>query len=118
MKSNRKQRFLLSIATLGLIVTAGGTTAFAYIPPNTITSNEGRTDTFDYTYMTELSDDTATEKIGCSHNYIASGTIRKHTKNSDGSCTVKEYEAESCSICGDIKAGQLICTYIYPKCPH
>ena len=144
MKSNRKQRFLLSIAVLGLIFTAGTTTTFAYIPPNTITSNEERTDTFDYTYITneekteevslympydyffidadgtviQLSDDTTMEKVSCNHYYIVSGTIKQHTKNSDGSCTVKDYEAENCSICGDIKTGQLIGFHSYPKCLH
>lgn len=144
MKSNRKRRFLLSIASLGLIFTAGSITAFAYIPPNTITSNEGRTDTFDYTYMTneekteevslympydhffidadgtviQLSDDTTTEKVSCSHDYIPSGTIRNHTKNNDNSCTVKDCEAEICSICGHIKTGQLIGFHRYLKCLH
>ncbi len=144
MKTNQKHRFLLSMATMGLIFAAGGITAFAYIPPNTITSGEGRTDTFDYTYMTddekteevslympydyffidadgttiELYDDKLTEKVSCNHHYVTDGTLRAHNKNTDGGCTVKDYEAQICFVCGDIKAGRLIGTYIYPVCPH
>jgi len=145
MKANRKNRFLLSMAAMGLIFMAGGITAFAYVPPNTITDKEeDGTETFDYTFIpegekneevslympydyffidsdgnvTELPQGQPAQKEDCTHNYVISGTIKKHIKNSDGGCMVKEFEAQTCSVCEDIESGQLIGTYIYPKCPH
>lgn len=144
MKTNRKHRFLLSMAAMGLMAATGSITAFAYVPPCSVTTDEGRTETFDYIYVpedveseevslympydyffmdfdgnvTELSPEQSAERASCAHSYVVSGTIKKHTKSSDGGCTVKEYEALRCSLCRDTKPGQLKGTHIYPQCPH
>lgn len=144
MKMNQKHRFLLSMAAMGLIFAAGGITAFAYIPPATITFDQEQAVAFDSIYILddekaedpslympydyffidadgnviELHDDEPTGKANCSHSYVTSGTIRIHNKTSDGGCTVQDYEAQICSLCGGKKAGRLIGTYVYPVCPH
>lgn len=53
----------------------------------------------------------------CTHTY-SSGTVRKHTKNSNGGCTVESYSAQRCTKCGFILTGDLISTTIYVVCPH
>lgn len=53
----------------------------------------------------------------CNHQY-ASGTVSVHTKNSDGSCTIKYYNALRCSNCGDVIYGELTRTITYNPCLH
>lgn len=56
-------------------------------------------------------------KAKCEHNYV-DGTYQKHTKNSDGSCITKSYNAQRCSKCGTMRIGTLINEMKYTKCPH
>ena len=44
--------------------------------------------------------------------------IDKHSKHSDGSCTLKVYAAKKCTICGKTIEGELIYETNFPKCPH
>ncbi len=55
-------------------------------------------------------------KIGCSHNW-QSGNFSEHIK-SGGGCTVKVFDAQRCSKCGDIIKGELISTTTFTTCPH
>lgn len=56
-------------------------------------------------------------KAKCEHNYV-DGTYQKHTKNSDGSCITKSYNAQRCSKCGTMRIGTLINEMKYTECPH
>lgn len=53
----------------------------------------------------------------CNHVYV-SGTALEHHTFSDGSCEVKEYNAERCAKCGWVIRGEWINTYTWAKCPH
>ena len=53
----------------------------------------------------------------CTHSYIT-GTVVKHTKNSNGGCTVRSYSAKRCSKCGLVVTGDLLSTVQYDPCPH
>ena len=54
---------------------------------------------------------------GCSHNYV-SGTATNHHSYSDGSCEVRNYNAQRCSKCGLVVYGDLISKTYYTVCPH
>lgn len=56
-------------------------------------------------------------RVVCIHNY-ESGTSANHERNSDGSCTVMEYNAQRCSKCGYVKIGSEISRITYKVCPH
>ena len=58
----------------------------------------------------------STQKI-CVHKYT-SGVMKKHVKNASGGCSVYEYNAKVCSLCGSHVKGNLISTLTYTKCPH
>lgn len=62
-------------------------------------------------------DETVTVYRGCNHDWV-SGTAADHTKKADGSCEVREYRAQRCSICGYIVRGDRIGVYLYDVCPH
>lgn len=53
----------------------------------------------------------------CNHIFKP-GTAREHHSFSDGSCEVKEYDAERCIKCGWVIRGDWINTITYAKCPH
>ncbi|MEE1258405.1 MAG: M56 family metallopeptidase [Lachnospiraceae bacterium] len=53
----------------------------------------------------------------CRHSYV-SGTSTRHTKNANGGCTTKVYEAKKCSKCGVTVTGSCIYTSTTDKCPH
>lgn len=53
----------------------------------------------------------------CSHDFV-SGTLREHTKDSNGGCEVREYRAQRCGICGYIIRGEEINVITYKVCPH
>lgn len=65
----------------------------------------------------QATDDTQSSKAICSHSYV-SGTYSEHIKSSNGSCTVKTYYADRCSICGRMIRGDLVSTLTYESCPH
>lgn len=56
-------------------------------------------------------------KIKCQHTYV-DGVYEKHTKNKDGSCLTRSYDAQRCSKCGTFILGSLIKETKYTKCPH
>ena len=51
------------------------------------------------------------------HNII-DVTIKKHKKNSDGSCTTTYYEGRQCTICSGTWMGDVIGETNLVKCPH
>lgn len=53
----------------------------------------------------------------CNHNYV-SGTSSIHKSYSDGSCEVRNYKAQRCSICGYVLQGDRISVTTYDVCPH
>lgn len=56
-------------------------------------------------------------KAPCFHRYV-DGIQKNHTRNKDGSCTIKHYNAQRCTICNAWKTGSLYKTETYVKCPH
>lgn len=58
------------------------------------------------------------ERAGCTHSILVSGTFQKHEKNSSGGCVVKTYNADCCKACGKVFLGDLISEFKYTKCPH
>lgn len=53
----------------------------------------------------------------CPHQYV-DVIYQTHQKNSSGGCTVKQYYAQRCSICGSVVVGNLHNTQTFTKCPH
>lgn len=53
----------------------------------------------------------------CRHSYVL-GTLKQHSRNANGGCTIEVYEAKKCSKCGAEKIGDLIRTLSEVKCPH
>lgn len=47
-----------------------------------------------------------------------SGQQQEHEENADGGCTIKVYEAQRCSICGEVKRGNRIQMTTVTVCPH
>lgn len=56
-------------------------------------------------------------KAPCFHRYV-DGIQKNHTRNKNGSCTIKHYNAKRCTICNALKTGSLYKTETYVKCPH
>lgn len=56
-------------------------------------------------------------KINCQHDLV-DGVYEKHTKNKDGSCVTKAYDAQRCRKCGTIVLGSFISETKYANCPH
>lgn len=61
--------------------------------------------------------DNTEPRIGCKHNFV-DGYVKKHKKNSDGSCVVKTYECSRCDICGYSIEGAFVSETKYAVCPH
>jgi hypothetical protein len=72
------------------------------------------TDIYGNTYCI---DDRYLTRKKCEHTYV-NGKYSKHTKNKDGSCVTKAYDAQRCSKCGAMKLGSLESETKYTKCPH
>ena len=53
----------------------------------------------------------------CTHTY-KSVTYGRHDKNSKGGCTVKQYQCQRCTKCGNKKNVTLQSSTNYVKCPH
>lgn len=60
---------------------------------------------------------TPTSRATCEHNYV-SGSITRHIKKSNGSCTMKTYNAKVCTLCQDAKDKKLTETRTFEECPH
>lgn len=61
--------------------------------------------------------DISSYELNCNHIYSV-GKIATHTKNGNGGCIVKTYEAKHCSKCGNIIWGDLISETTFKVCPH
>lgn len=53
----------------------------------------------------------------CQHQYVF-GTAQKHVKDANGGCTITQYEASRCSLCGYVVLGEKINTLHYDVCIH
>lgn len=62
-------------------------------------------------------DSSSSMRASCKHTYV-SGVRTKHTKKTDGSCTVTDYNSKRCTKCGNIIQGSIISTLNYTICPH
>lgn len=60
---------------------------------------------------------TPTNRTTCEHNYV-SGSITRHIKKSNGSCTIKVYNGKVCTSCNKAKDEVLTKTETFEKCPH
>lgn len=67
----------------------------------------------------EISEITAPdpERILCPHTYV-NGTIKRHTLDGNGGCTLYVYDGQKCSLCGKVIYGDLQSKTYYPVCPH
>lgn len=73
------------------------------------------TDANGHVYEIIPSDNNA--KINCQHTYV-DGEYENHTKNKDGSCVTKKWNAKRCSKCGAFVLGSFISETKYANCPH
>lgn len=62
-------------------------------------------------------DDEVSPHAFCNHTYV-SGTTPRHYPNSSGGCTVKVFNCQRCTKCGEIILGSLISTQNFTVCPH
>ncbi|MCI8536991.1 MAG: M56 family metallopeptidase [Hungatella sp.] len=140
MTTKKRNKTILSIASTIVICMAGAITSFAYEAPKTLTVNSPNDFSLESKFgkQREFSDETlfdgyfidstgniseieepnSTERVLCKHDYSIDGFYSTHAKNSSGGCTVKEYNATQCSICGSVKVGSLDAVITYTKCPH
>lgn len=65
----------------------------------------------------EIHTDISSYKSTCKHVYSV-GKIATHTKNGNGGCVVKTYEAKHCSKCGNTVWGDLLSESSFEVCPH
>lgn len=140
MKTDRKNKIVVSIAVLLLICMAGQATVLAYEVPTRIDGEEREKivvkdteiyfmeeefeidDIFYDNYFVDADDNVyevkdREAKVLCPHRY-ESGTNAVHTKKSNGGCIVTFYKAKRCANCGYVVRGEKIETRSYVKCPH
>lgn len=140
MTAKKRNKTILSIASTIVISMTGVITSFAYEGPKMVTVNSTARYSFDNEFdvenensekilfdryfidsvgiISEIKESNSSERVLCKHDYSIPGILRNHTKNSNGGCTVTEFDAMKCSICGSILAGDIISTTTYTKCPH
>lgn len=141
MKKSKKSKAILSVIMAAFICMAGGVTVFAYQPPSTITNKSTETATTTDFFIRKkttspeklisdcfaVSDDGTVydlchmgenSKASCNHNYSVQVEVARHTKNSNGGCTMKIYDGLKCTKCDDIQYGELLSTVTYMPCPH
>ncbi len=92
MKRHKKHKAVLSVIITVLICMAGGMTAFAYDSPNTVSGS------LEY-------------DLGGDANFITESAESEQMK-------LPSDDAFLCSVCSDVKAGELKKTVIYKSCPH
>lgn len=137
-QSKTKKRIVSVVATVAAVL-VGSVSVFAYEPAIEI-ENDNITNTnvdlFVYSEDANVPElelntgDTFTDKDGnvyntsgveraiCFHSF-ADVIVGDHTLHSDGSCTIKYYDAQRCTKCGYIKVGAYTgATTTYEKCPH
>lgn len=138
MKTNRKNKAIISITIVLAICLAGSLTAFAYEAPqqhkieNFDSNNEYLFSSFsemDQTvplpsniFFTDKDGNVfplnmATSKAGCNHRLVE-GTLSEHAKKSNGGCVVTVRKAWRCSLCGHVETGDVISELKYTVCPH
>lgn len=61
--------------------------------------------------------DISSRKSDCKHVYSV-GKIATHTKDGNGGCIVRTYEAKHCSKCGNTLWGDLLSSTTFKVCPH
>lgn len=142
MKRTKKYKGILPAVMTVFICMAGGISAFAYEPPRTVFNDSGydmETDInlvigteetmwkelpSDYFFVDDcgnicdLSKRNINDKTLCFHDFSIHGTLNSHERVGKGGCIVKSYEVWCCSICSDVKSGELISTLTYVTCPH
>lgn len=140
MTTKKRNKTILSIASTIVICMAGAITSFAYEAPRTVTTNITTDLSLDSEFseekensskiifdryfidstgiISEIEELNSFNKALCKHDYSIPGTFRNHKKNSDGSCTVTNYDALKCSLCGSVLVNEVISTTTYTKCPH
>lgn len=137
MKAERKNKNVFSIIIMIFICITGGVTAFAYEPPYKVGGSGSDNFTFEREFVEKNaesipwdhyfidSDGTVfrvveqdhIEKGVCNHTY-STGTMRDHFRDNNGGCTIIEYEALRCSLCGYILKKEETNVITYKKCPH
>lgn len=139
MKNAKKTRKpLLSGVVMAAVLVMGTVTAFAYEPPTKADFDEFgaefegsfsthvESEEIDYSsadgFFTDedgniISLDESNPRLFCKHDFI-DGIISLHKRNDDGSCVTKKYNGKRCSVCGEIRQGDLISRLEYVVCPH
>lgn len=141
MKRAKKYKSILPVVMTVFICMVGGITAFAYDSPTTIFNDTGYdfNADMDFTIQTieeytnlpsdyffiddngkiyNINSFSKDDRSICFHDFSISGTLNVHQKDGKGGCITNSYEARICSICSDIKAGELKSTVTYKSCPH
>lgn len=142
MKRDTKYKVVLPVIMTSFICIAGGITAFAYEPPRTVFNDIGYDLEGDINFAIEaeeirraelpsdyffvddsenifdLSKADKNNRILCFHDFSVHGTLNDHKKDGKGGCITNSYEAKYCSICSDVKVGELKSTLTYKSCPH
>jgi len=141
MKRAKKYKAVLPVVMTVLICMIGGITTFAYDSPQTIYNDTGYDFDADADYTFETSEESTDlpsdcffvddngktynlskkeedSRSLCSHDFSIHGTLNQHKKDGSGGCVIKSYEAWRCSICSDVKTGELKSTVTYKPCPH
>ena len=142
MKKAKKYKTLVPVIMTVFICMFGGITAFAYEPPRTVFNDIGYDLGIDINFEIETEETRRAElpsdyffvddnenifdlskadknnRILCIHDFSVHGTLNDHKKDGKGGCIINSYEAWSCSICSDVKVGELKSTVTYNPCPH
>ncbi|MCM1220021.1 MAG: M56 family metallopeptidase [Lachnospiraceae bacterium] len=142
MKKTKKFKTILPVVMTMFICMAGGITTFAYEPPRTVFNDNdydlGTDVSFvieaeeikrvelpsDYFFVDDsgnifdLSKTDKNNRTLCYHDFSIHGTLNDHIKDGKGGCITNSYEAKRCSICSDVKIGELKSTLTYKSCPH
>lgn len=78
---------------------------------------------YDYEFVDEsgniypVTEQDAVVHATCQHQYV-SGTYKEHVKDANGGCTITQYEASRCSLCGRVVVGDIIGSSYLRVCPH
>ena len=140
MTSKKRNKTILSIASTIAICMAGAITSFAYEAPRTVTTNIATDLSLDSEFLeekensskvifdryfidsagiiSEIEELNSFNKALCKHDYSIPGTFRNHKKDANGGCTVTDYDALKCSLCGSVLVGEVTYVGTYVKCPH
>lgn len=140
MTTKKRNKTILSIASTIVICMAGAITSFAYEAPRTVTTNITTDLSLDNEFseekensskiifdryfidstgiISEIDELNSFNKALCKHDYSIPGTLRNHKKDTNGGCTITEYDALKCSLCGSVLVGDVTNVITYTKCIH